>query len=96
MQKEKEKRNCLWLFSLQTGVTIIVFLDFMFFIALMTVIIGQHTTEINDEKSGAKYQFIFFVIFTEGIIVALYLLKCYYGVRFLQYSLCPNVAIKKS
>ncbi|CDW73003.1 UNKNOWN [Stylonychia lemnae] len=85
-QEKIRKRNCLWIFSLQTGISILIVVDLFSLAALVSLFIYSTIDDVNN--AGKRTGYLSFQIFTDGIIVMLFASKCYFGFQFLSYSCC--------
>eukprot|EP00347_Sterkiella_histriomuscorum_P021269 403334601 len=79
-----QKRNCLWIFSLSTGIQILIIVDFFALIALVTLFFTSTLKDLQLNRGRTGY--IAFEVITDGIIVILFACKCYTGFNYLTFS----------
>lgn len=87
--QKRLKHNCLWFMSLQTGVTLIAIADILCLIFLIAFIVITRIKDF-DSNDHKRLEFFLFLITTDGIVLILFICKCYYGVKFLVYSCIPS------
>lgn len=80
-KKRKNLNNCCWVFSLSSGVLFIAILDLLGAAFFASTLVYALVME-NEKESDLE----FFYFITDGIIATLFLLKSFYGVKFLNLS----------
>lgn len=101
VHSKRVRKNCFGVFSLQTGIMLIIFFDFFFF-ALLICQFGlgyEETQAMEDRSSGAKvnvttsyglFQINLFNILTDGLCILLQGIKTYYGFKYMQNVSFPS------
>ena len=86
------RHNCLFIFGLQTGVSFIVILDYFILFFLLLLVVFQYREDTAHYQGQAV---VFFTLITDGIIGILFLIKCWFGSKFLVNVCCPPRMSKK-
>lgn len=97
----RERNNCFGVFSLQTGVTMIIWFDLFFFTVLCCQFgLGyEETSNIDDDPeneiilSQGPFHINLFNLMTDGVCILLSGIKLMYGIRYLMnVSMPPKIA----
>ena len=85
----KTRKNCCWVFSLQTGVMMVFMTDVIVLLILLAVW-GMATDNMQDRKDYDGSDSLAFNLLSDGICILLYLIRIFYGARYILAALFPE------
>ena len=84
----KPERRCCFCFSLNKGISILIVSDILSFIGQLSayITIINQSLQNSDKTKIFKTEYIFYWLFTGGLMSAFIFLKVYCGSKFLWYN----------
>ena len=81
-----QRSSCCWVFSLQTGVMMIVIIDAIIFMILLCItgMTYENFTDVADTETG-----IAFTLMTDGFCLLLFLIRLMFGLWYIRSVICP-------
>ena len=96
VRDRKHAIKCLWILPLKWGIAMMTIVDCIIAILLVLASIfafireqKNKAKEVDPTKVGVINSVFFFLFLTDGTIIILFAIKCFYGLAYFVDILCP-------
>lgn len=79
----------MWILPLKWGIALMTLIDIIIALLILLASVVAYIEEqkrLNDPEATSV---LYFLIITDGIIIVLFFIKCFYGMGYTQTILCP-------